>query len=89
MTRLRKSLNGLRAIPADRMRVKLQKTGIGIFLAATSILGTARWGAPWYVAAGGCLLAATMWSGELVLSPIRMLGAIVVDLVSKTKGKSE
>ncbi len=89
MTRFRKSLGHLQRIPPDRFRRKLQKTAMGVFVAGISILATARWGAPWYAAAGGCLLAATIWSGEIVLAPLQMLAAVAADLLGKTKGGTD
>lgn len=80
MTHTQRTVNALKAIPKDRLADKLKKTALGVFIAALGIVCTAKFAAPWYVAVGGGLLGATIWSGELVVAPLKLLGAALVDL---------
>jgi hypothetical protein len=76
------------AIPKEKLGDKLRKTALGIGIAALSIVAVAQWGAPWWAGLGGGLLGATIWSGELVLTPVKLLGAVLVDLYRKATGKN-
>lgn len=86
MTETHRTLSGLKAIPKEKLATKLKKTAVGVFLAALGIVATWRFGAPWYVAVGSGLLGATVWSGELVVAPLKLLGAALVDLWRQVKG---
>lgn len=86
MTETQRTLSGLKAIPKEKLADKVRKTVLGVFLAGLGIVATWKLGAPWWVAVGSGLLGATVWSGELVLSPLKLLGAVVVDLWRQVKG---
>lgn len=86
MTETHRTLAGLKAIPKEKLADKIRKTVLGLFLAGLGIVATWKFSAPWWVAVGSGLLGATVWSGELVLSPVRLLGAVVVDLWRQVKG---
>jgi hypothetical protein len=84
MTHTERTVSALKAIPKDRLADKIRKTALGVFIAALGITMTAKYAAPWYVAAGGGLLGATIWSGELVVAPIKLLGAALADIWRRT-----
>lgn len=81
MTHTERTVSALKAIPRERLADKIKKTVLGAFVAALGIVLTTRYAAPWHVAVGGGLLGATIWSGELVLAPIKLLIAAVRDLL--------
>lgn len=86
MTRTKTTLNAIKAIPREKLPGKLSKTVLGIGIAALSAIATTKWGAPWYVGWGGGILGGvTIW-GELVTTPVKLLGAVVVDLWKQVKG---
>lgn len=80
MTLKQRTLAGLKAIPREKLRTKIQRTAMGAFLIVLGIVSTWQFGAPWYVAVGGGLLGATVWSSELVVSALKLLGGTVIDL---------
>lgn len=80
MTLKQRTLADLKAIPAEKLKTKVQRTVMGLFLIALGIVSTWKFAAPWYVAVGGGLLGATVWSGELVVSSLKLLGGTVIEL---------
>jgi hypothetical protein len=82
------TIASLRAIPREKLSDKIRKTVLGLGIVALSVGAAFLWGAPWWAGMAGTLLGATIWSGELVLSPIRLLGAVLVDLFRKATGKN-
>lgn len=77
----------LKAItPPEKFAVKVRKTILGAGIALLSVVAAVKWGAPWWAGMGGCLLAATIWSGELVLGSVKSLGGALVDLFRRAKG---
>lgn len=86
MSKTEAQMRAFRAIPAEKFAVKVKRTVLGVGVAALGILLTAYAGAPWWVAAGGGLLGATIWSGEMVTGAVKLIGAVVVDLWVKAKG---
>ncbi len=86
MTNTQRTVSALKAIPKEKLADKIRKTVAGVFLAGLGIVATWQFGAPWWVAVGSGLLGATVWSGELVVAPLKLLGAAVVDLWRQVKG---
>lgn len=86
MTNTQRTVSALKAIPREKLADKVRKTVAGLFLAGLGIVATWKFGAPWWVAVGSGLLGATVWSGELVVAPLKLLGAAVVDLWQRAKG---
>lgn len=87
MTKTQATIRALTSIPPEKLGTKIKKTVAGVFLAALGIAATKWFGAPWWVAVGSGLLGATVWSGEIVLTPFKLLGAVVVDLYKRLKGE--
>ena len=81
------TIAAMKAIPREKFAVKVRKTLLGIGIAVLSVVAAAKWGAPWWAWMGGCLLAATIWSGELILAPVKSLGEALVNLYRKATGK--
>jgi hypothetical protein len=83
LSRTHAVLAQVKAIPAERLGTKLRKTVAGVVIAGVSVLATHAYAAPWWVAVGGCIAGATVWSGELVLAPLKLLAAVVLDVVRR------
>lgn len=80
MSLKQRTMADLKAIPREKLRTKIQRTVMGGFLIVLGFVSTWKLGAPWYVAVGGGLLGATIWSSELVVSSLKLLGGTVIDL---------
>lgn len=81
-----KAFKAIRAIPQEKLGVKVQKTFLGLGVVALSVVAVVKWGAPWWAGMGGALLGATIWSGELLTAPFKALGEVVADLYKRIKG---
>lgn len=88
MTKTNATLNAIRAIPPEKLGTKLKKTAVGVIVAGGSVAATKWLGAPWYIAVGGGLLGATIWSGEIVTAPLKLLGSVLADLYQKVKASN-
>jgi len=76
----------LKDIPPEKLGTKVKKTVLGVGVTALSVVAVVKWQAPWWAGMGGGLLGATIWSGELVTAPFKLLGAAIVDLYKQYKG---
>lgn len=87
------TITALRAIPPEKFAVKAKRTIIGVGFAGLGgwliRIGATRDEVSLWLVGGGAgliLLGATVWSGELVLLPVKLLGAVLIDLWQKAKG---
>jgi len=76
---------GLRDIPRERWSAKVQKTLTGLAISALGIVGLMHGWWEWPVGVSLALLGATVWSGEIVMAPLKILVALAIDLVRAIK----
>ena len=74
----------IKAIPAEKLLVKVKRTATGLlFVAFTGIAIWRNW--PWYVAAVPLAIGAHIISGELVGAAISWIVGVIKDLASAIK----
>lgn len=60
-------------LPAEKWPQVVKRTVLGIAFIAFGAVGAVQLEWPWYVAAGFCLLGATIWSTQLVVGALKAL----------------
>jgi O-antigen ligase len=73
---------GLEEVPRWKWRKMLHKTFVGALFVTLAAFGGGRWGWPWYAVLGAGVLGATVWAGQVVLSPFKLLTAALRDVMA-------
>lgn len=71
-TRVMKAVK-MDAVPVEKWPQIVKRTVLGVAFIAFGAVGAVRLEWPWYVAAGFCLLGATIWSTQLVVGALKAL----------------
>lgn len=89
MSHTKTQINALRAIPKEKLSVKLQRTVLGLLFVVGAIAGAiaAQW--PWYVVVTLALFGATIWSGEIVTGALKIVLAAFKDVWGTVKGPGQ
>lgn len=61
------------AVPVEKWPTLVKRTVLGIAFIGFGAVGAVQLAWPWYVAAGFCLLGATIWSTQLVVGALKAL----------------
>jgi hypothetical protein len=87
MTHTKTTLTALKqGIPPEKFTVKLQRTVLGLVIAAGAAAGVAFRDWPWYVAVPLGLLGGTVWSGEIMVGAFKIVLAAFRDVWTTVKG---
>ena len=63
----------METLPAEKWPQVVKRTVLGIAFIAFGAIGAIHLAWPWYVAAGFCLMGATIWSTQLVVGALKAL----------------
>lgn len=86
MSHTKTQIAALKAIPKEKLSVKLQRTFLGLVFVAGAIAGAVAASWPWYVVVTLALFGATIWSGEIVTGALKVVLAAFKDVWGTVKG---
>lgn len=77
----------LEAVPAERFGVMLQKTVLGLLLAALGVGGMLWLDMNHYLSVGLVAVGATVWSGQIVTGAVKALIQPLRDVLAVIRGR--